>query len=66
MKSRPWNEPWPVLRFYARDLIEKVFPAELALEDSLPPEITKKLNLSQKELQEHVLSVLSLSVWVAK
>lgn len=41
---------------------EKVFPAELVLEDSLAPEIIKKLNVPQKELMEHVLSVLSLSV----
>ena len=41
---------------------EKNFPAELVLEDSLVPEVTKKLNLKREELEEHVSSVLSLSV----
>jgi SAM-dependent methyltransferase len=41
---------------------EKAFPAELVLEDSLAPEIARKLNVPQKELQEHVSSVLSLNV----
>jgi arsenite methyltransferase len=41
---------------------EKVFPAELVLEDSLAPEIIKKLNIPQKELMEHVSPVVSLSI----
>lgn len=41
---------------------EKSFPAELVLEDSLAPEVIKKLNIPQKELMEHVSSVLSLNV----
>ena len=41
---------------------ETPFPAELVLEDSLAPEIIAKLNLPQKELMEHVSSVLSLCV----
>ena len=41
---------------------EKSFPAELVLEDSLAPEIAKNMNVSQKELVEHVSSVLSLNV----
>jgi SAM-dependent methyltransferase len=45
---------------------EKVFPAELVLEDSLAPEIIKKLNVPQKELMEHVSSVLSLSIKALK
>jgi ubiquinone/menaquinone biosynthesis C-methylase UbiE len=45
---------------------EKAFPAELVLEDSLAPEIIKKLNIPQKELMEHVSSVLSLSVKAVK
>jgi len=45
---------------------EKVFPAELVLEDSLVPEVVKKLNLPQEELMGHVSSVLSLSVKAVK
>lgn len=45
---------------------EKTFPAELVLEDSLAPEIIKKLNIPQKELMKHVSSVLSLSVRAVK
>lgn len=45
---------------------EKTFPAELVLEDSLAPEIIAKLNLPQKELMEHVSSVLSLNVRAVK
>jgi arsenite methyltransferase len=45
---------------------EKVFPAELVLEDSLAPGIIKKLNVPQKELTEHISSVLSLSVRALK
>jgi len=45
---------------------EKVFPSELVLEDSLAPEIIKKLGIPQKELMDHVSSVLSLSVQAFK
>jgi len=45
---------------------EKAFPAELVLEDSLAPEIIKKLNVPQKELMEHVSSVLSLGIRASK
>jgi len=45
---------------------EKAFPAELVLEDSLAPEIVKKLNVPQKELMEHVSSVLSLGIRASK
>jgi arsenite methyltransferase len=41
---------------------EKSFPAELVLEDSLAPEVIQRLNIPQKELREHVSSVLSLNV----
>ena len=41
---------------------EKTFPAELVLEDSLVPQVTKKLNLKREDLEEHISSVLSLSV----
>ncbi len=41
---------------------EKAFPAELVLEDSLVPEVAKKLNLKREELVEHASSVLSLSI----
>jgi SAM-dependent methyltransferase len=41
---------------------EKVFPAELVLEDTMAPGIIKKLNISHEELMDHVSSVLSLSV----
>ncbi len=41
---------------------EKGFPAELVLEDSLAPEIIKKLSIPQEELTEHVSSVLSLGI----
>jgi len=40
---------------------EKAFPAELVLEDTLAPEVIKKLNVPKKELMDHV-SVLSLSI----
>jgi ubiquinone/menaquinone biosynthesis C-methylase UbiE len=45
---------------------EKVFPAELVLEDSLAPEIVKKLDIPQKELMEHISAVLSLNVSAVK
>jgi SAM-dependent methyltransferase len=45
---------------------EKVFPAELVLEDTLAPEIIKKLKIPQEELMDHVSSVLSLSVQAFK
>jgi ubiquinone/menaquinone biosynthesis C-methylase UbiE len=45
---------------------EKAFPAELVLEDSLAPEVIKKLDLPQAELMDHVASVLSLSVRAVK
>ena len=45
---------------------ETAFPAELVLEDSLAPEIIAKLNIPQKELMDHVSSVLSLSVRAVK
>ncbi len=45
---------------------EKAYPAELVLEDSRVPEITKKLELTQEELVEHISSVLSLSVKALK
>ncbi len=41
---------------------ETVFPAELVLEDSLAPEVIRKLGLPRDELVGHVSSVLSLSV----
>jgi SAM-dependent methyltransferase len=45
---------------------EKDFPAELVLEDTLAPEIIKKLGIPQKELMDHVSSVLSLGVQAFK
>ena len=45
---------------------EKTFPAELVLDDSLAPEIVKKLKIPQKELKEHISSVLSLNVSASK
>ncbi len=45
---------------------EKTFPAELVLEDSLAPGIVKKLKIPQKELKEHVSSVLSLNIRATK
>jgi SAM-dependent methyltransferase len=45
---------------------EEVFPAELVLEDTLAPEIIKKLKIPQEELMDHVSSVLSLSVQAFK
>ena len=45
---------------------EKVFPSELVLEDTLAPEIIKKLDIPQGELMDHVSSVLSLSVQAFK
>jgi SAM-dependent methyltransferase len=41
---------------------EKVFPSELVLDDSLTPEIIKKLGVSHEELIEHASTVLSISV----
>ena len=41
---------------------ETAFPAELVLEDSLVPDIIKKLNIPKKKLMEHISSVLSLSI----
>jgi arsenite methyltransferase len=45
---------------------EKRFPAELVLEDSLAPEIVKKLNIPPEELREHISSVLSLAIRASK
>jgi ubiquinone/menaquinone biosynthesis C-methylase UbiE len=45
---------------------EKAFPAELVLEDSLAPEIIKKLKIPERELMDHVSSVLSLGVKAVK
>ncbi len=45
---------------------EKGFPAELVLEDTLAPEVVRKLKISQKELEEHVSSVLSLNIAATK
>ncbi len=45
---------------------EKVFPAELVLEDSLAPQVAKTLKLTRKELEEHIASVLSLNVRALK
>jgi arsenite methyltransferase len=45
---------------------EKVFPAELVLDDPRVPELAKKLNITEKELMDHVSSVLSLSVRAVK
>ena len=41
---------------------ETAFPAELMLEDSLVPEIIKKLKIPRKKLIGHISSVLSLGV----
>jgi SAM-dependent methyltransferase len=45
---------------------ETAFPAELVLEDSLVPEVIKKLKIPRKKLMDSVSSVLSLSVRAAK
>lgn len=45
---------------------EKPFPAELVLEDSLASGVAKTLKLSRKALEEHISSVLSLSVTASK
>ncbi|MCU0243517.1 MAG: arsenite methyltransferase [Acidobacteria bacterium] len=45
---------------------EKAFPAELVLEDSLAPQIAKTLKLSREALEEHIASVVSLSVSATK
>jgi SAM-dependent methyltransferase len=45
---------------------EKVFPAELLLEDSLAPSLARELKLSRKALEEHIASVLSLAIRAAK
>lgn len=45
---------------------EKVFPAELVLDDPRLPELAKKLKITEKELTDHVGSVLSLSVRAVK
>lgn len=45
---------------------EKAFPPELVLEDSLVPEVTKKLKIPRAKLREHVSSVLSLGVRAVK
>ena len=45
---------------------EKAFPAELVLEDTLAPEIIKKLGIPRTELMDHVSSVLSISVQAFK
>jgi len=41
---------------------EKVFPAELVLDDPRVPELARKLKLTRRELMGHVSSVLSLNV----
>jgi len=43
-------------------LSEKPFPAELVLEDTLAPEVIKKLNVPREKLMEYVSSVLSLGI----
>jgi SAM-dependent methyltransferase len=45
---------------------ETAFPAELILEDSLVPEIIKKLKIPRRKLVEHISSVLSLGVSAVK
>ena len=45
---------------------EKVFPAELVLDDPRVPELAKKLNISEGQLMNHVSSVLSLNVRAVK
>jgi SAM-dependent methyltransferase len=45
---------------------EKAFPVELVLEDSLAPQVAKRLELSRKALEEHIASVVSLNVSAAK
>lgn len=45
---------------------ETAFPAELVLEDSLVPDVIKKLKIPRKKLMDHVSSVLSLSVRAVK
>jgi len=45
---------------------EKAFPAELVLEDSLASDVVKKLKIPQRELEEHIGSVLSLNVTATK
>ena len=45
---------------------ETAFPAELVLEDSLVPEVIKKLRIPRKELTEHISSVLSLGIRASK
>jgi arsenite methyltransferase len=45
---------------------EKGFPAELVLEDTLAPEVLRKLKIPRRELEEHVSSVLSLNVAASK
>jgi arsenite methyltransferase len=45
---------------------EKVFPAELVLEDTLAPEIIAKLDIPRDELMGHISSVLSLGVKAVK
>jgi arsenite methyltransferase len=45
---------------------EKAFPAELVLEDTLAPEVARKLKIPRRELEEHVSSVFSLNVAARK
>jgi len=45
---------------------EKAFPAELVLEDSLASDVVKTLKIPQRELEEHIGSVLSLNVTATK
>jgi arsenite methyltransferase len=45
---------------------EKGFPAELVLEDTLAPEVVRKLKIPRQELEEHVSSVLSLNIAATK
>jgi ubiquinone/menaquinone biosynthesis C-methylase UbiE len=45
---------------------EKTFPSELILDDPRVPELAKKLNITEKELVDHVSSVLSLNVRAVK
>jgi ubiquinone/menaquinone biosynthesis C-methylase UbiE len=45
---------------------EKIFPADLVLDDPRVPELAEKLKLTRQELKDHVSSVLSLNVKAVK